>query len=128
MNEPRPIEEETKPTVGYPGVDGLQSSFLDNPQSNNRYGQQNQNNQQNEDGKLGIHDTIGFAEFVEALSRLSLITMQNVNAFTELKKIRVGLNFLIEYYVTVSRPPSFLPIPPMNSLTPPINYHPLTFL
>ena len=102
MNEPKPIEDEPKATGGYPtGIDGLQSSFLDNPQNNNRYGQQ-QINHYNDEGKIGIHDTICFSEFVEALSKLSLITMQNVKAFTELKKIRVGLNFLIEYYVTVS--------------------------
>lgn len=102
MNEPKSIEDEVKAIGGgYPsGIDGLQSSFLDNPQNNNRYGQQT--NYHNDEGKIGIHDTIYFSEFVEALSKLSLITMQNVTAFTELKKIRVGLNFLIEYYVTVS--------------------------
>jgi len=102
MNEPKPIEDEVKAIAGYPsGIDGLQSSFLDNPQNNNRYGQQT--NYHNDEGKIGIHDTIYFSEFVEALSKLSLITMQNVkSSFTDLKKIRVGLNFLIEYYVTVS--------------------------
>ena len=113
MNEPRSTEEETKPVTGYPGVDGLQSSFLNNPQSNTRYGQQSTT--YNEDGKIGIHDTICFSEFVEALSKLSLITMENVKTFTDLKKIRVGLNFLIEYYVTVSSHLPSLPPSPYHT-------------
>ena len=55
-----------------------------------------------DDGTLGLHDAICFSEFVEALSKLSVITMAHETTLPDLKKIRVGLNFLIEYYVTGS--------------------------
>lgn len=55
-----------------------------------------------DDGKLGLQDAICFSEFVEALSKLSIITMSTEATLSDVKKIRIGLNFLIEFYVTGS--------------------------
>ena len=51
---------------------------------------------------LVLADSLSFTEFVEALSKLSLVTMQGEAKLSDVKKILVGLNFLCEFFVTGS--------------------------
>jgi hypothetical protein len=98
MCDPPEAAAESKPMTAAPN-DGLRSTFLDEPHME---AYTTRRPVVEDTGKLGLGDALCFTEFVEALSKLSLITMQEEAGLSEMKKILVGLNFVVEYYVTGS--------------------------